>query len=503
VTTLEVRGVQKNYGETLALRGLALSARAGEVLGIAGPNGAGKSTLMRILGGEETPDAGEILLDGAPWSVADRRGSVATVHQEPQLFPNLTVTENLLLKRGSSGRLRPRATGRERQVLSELNLQRVADRPLELCSLVVWQLTEIGRALLRDARLFLFDEPNSALTDEESEQLFGHILRMREETNRIVILVSHRLRELVHYCDRVAVVREGACGAILAGTALTEEGLARELVVGHEPGSLEIGNAVAANRRERDEVLLRLAGWTHGRRRFRDVEVVLRPGEILTVMGVEGSGARELLQSIAGLEPAHGVREVAGRRNANAIDDVLAYVPADRRTGLFPNFSIAANLTSRLGIPAVASRWGRLLTARMYALGRKLMTQFQIKGRSPRQPVGALSGGNQQKVAVGSASAKRPRLVVIEEPTRGVDLGTKAEIYHQLREFAREGNAVLAYCTEVPEVFDFAQRVRVMSRGYLSEPFEVATAASVQDLASQLAKMTESGPRSSQARRLE
>jgi len=499
VTSLEVRGVRKRYGETQALRGLGLTARAGEVLGIAGPNGAGKSTLVRILGGEETPDDGEILLDGVPWPLADRRGSVAVVHQEPQLFPNLTVAENLLLKRGSGGPLRPRATGQERQVLSELNLQRVADRPLESCSLVVWQLTEIARALLRDARLFLFDEPNSALTDQESEQLFGHILRMREQTNRIVILVSHRLRELVHYSDRVAVVREGECGAMLAGSSLTEDRLARELVVGQEPGTSETIKPGGQDRQGGDEVLLRLAGWTHRLRRFRDVEVVLHPGEILTVMGVEGSGARELLQSVAGLEPAHGVREVAGRREAEAIGALLAYVPADRRAGLFPNFSIAANLTARLGIPAIASRFGRLLTSRLYALGRQLIAQFQIKARSPGQPVGTLSGGNQQKVAVGSASAKKPRLVVIEEPTRGVDLGTKAEIYHQLRQFARDGNAVFAYCTEVPEVFDLGQRVRVMSRGHLSDPFEVATAGSVQDLAAQLAKMTGPGPRVSQA----
>ncbi len=497
MTSLQVRGVRKHYGETHALRGLNLDALAGEVLGIAGPNGAGKSTFVRILGGEETPDAGEILLDGVPFTLAERRGSVAIVHQEPQLFPNLTVTENLLLKRESDGPMRPRATGRERQVLSELNLQRVADRPLESCSLVVWQLTEIARALLRDARLFLFDEPNSALADEESEQLFGHILRMREQTNRIVIIVSHRLRELVHYCDRVAVVREGECGAILAGPTLTEEGLARELVVGQQPGTAETGKSGAPGAQRGDEVLLRLAGWTHRRRRFRDVEVELRPGDILTVMGVEGSGARELLQSIAGLEPAHGIREVAGRRDAQAIDAFLAYVPADRRTGLFPNFSIAANLTARLGVPAVASRWGRLLKSRLYALGRQLMTQFQIRARSPGQPVGTLSGGNQQKVAVGSASAKKPRLVVIEEPTRGVDLGTKAEIYHQLRQFARDGNAVLAFCTEVPEVFDLGQRVRVMSRGHLSDPFEVASAGSVQDLAGQLAKMTGAAPKAS------
>jgi ABC-type sugar transport system ATPase subunit len=490
VTSLEVRGVRKHYGETQALRGLSLNALAGEVLGIAGPNGAGKSTLVRILGGEETPDAGEILLDGAPFSLADRRGSVAVVHQEPQLFPNLTVIENLQVRRGGGGPFRPHATGRELQVLSELNLRRVAERPLESCSLVVWQLTEIARALLRDARLFLFDEPNSALTDKESERLFGHILKMKEQTNLIVIIVSHRLRELVRYCDRVAVVREGECGAMLTGTALTEEGLARELVVGQEPGTSQPGKLGTHDGEVGDEVLLRLAGWTHRRRSFRDVDVVLRPGEILTVMGVEGSGARELLQSIAGLEPAHGIREVAGRRDAEAIDAFLAYVPADRRTGLFPNFSIAANLTARLGSPAVASWWGHLLTARLYALGRKLMAQFQIKARSAGQPLGTLSGGNQQKVAVGSASAKKPRIVVIEEPTRGVDLGTKAEIYHQLRQFAREGNAVLAFCTEVPEVFDIGQRVRVMSGGRLSASFEVATARSVQDLAGELAKMT-------------
>ena len=490
MTSLQVRGVRKHYGETQALRGLSLDALAGEVLGIAGPNGAGKSTFVRILGGEETPDVGEILLDGVPWSVADRRRSVAIVHQEPQLFPNLTVTENLLLKSGSDGPFRPRATGRELQVLSELNLRRVADRPLESCSLVVWQLTEIGRALLRDARVFLFDEPNSALTDQESVQLFGHILRMKEQTNRIVIIVSHRLPELVRYCDRVAVVREGACGAILMGSSLTEEGLARELVVGQEAGASAAGKPGAPGTGPDDAVLLRLTGWTHRLRRFRDVEVDMRPGEILTIMGVEGSGARELLQSIAGLEPAHGIREVVGRRDAQAVDAFLAYVPADRRTGLFPNFSIAANLAARLGAPAVATWWGRLLTARLYAIGRQLMAQFQIKARSPGQPVGTLSGGNQQKVSVGSASAKKPRIVVIEEPTRGVDLGTKVEIYHQLRQFAHEGNAVLAFCTEVPEVFDLGQRVRVMSAGRLSGSFEVAAARNVQDLAGQLAKMT-------------
>src|ERR1700737_887414 len=178
--------------------------------------------------------------------------------------------------------------------------------------------------------------------------------------------------------------------ATATGSTLTEQGLARELVVGQGAAASVTGTAGAAGRSAVDEVLLKLAGWTHRRRRFRDVGVELRQGEILIVMGVEGSGARELLQSIAGLEPAHGIREVAGRRDAGAIGALLAYVPADRRTGLFPNFSIAANLTARLGIPAVASRWGRLLTSRLYALGRQLMTQFQIKARAPGQPVGAL-----------------------------------------------------------------------------------------------------------------
>src|SRR3989442_13482231 len=181
--------------------------------------------------------------------------------------------ECLMLKPGSGCAFRPRATGRELQVLSELNLQRVADRPLESCSLVVWQLTEIARALLRDARLFLFDEPNSALADEESEQLFGHILRMREQTNRIVIIVSHRLRELVHYCDRVAVVREGECGAILAGASLTEEGPGPELVVGQQPGTSETRKSRAPRTQRGGEGLLRLSRGTHRPRPLRG-----RPG---------------------------------------------------------------------------------------------------------------------------------------------------------------------------------------------------------------------------------
>src|SRR3989442_9211179 len=189
--------------------------------------------------------------------------------------------ECLMLKPGSGCAFRPRATGRELQVLSELNLQRVADRPLESCSLVVWQLTEIARALLRDARLFLFDEPNSALADEESEQLFGHILRMREQTNRIVIIVSHRLRELVHYCDRVAVVREGECGAILAGASLTEEGLARELVVGQQAGTSRTGKPGALGNQGGDEGLLRLAGWAPRLRRLKHRDGEPRPGRTL------------------------------------------------------------------------------------------------------------------------------------------------------------------------------------------------------------------------------
>jgi ABC-type sugar transport system ATPase subunit len=217
-----------------------------------------------------------------------------------------------------------------------------------------------------------------------------------------------------------------------------------------------------------------------------DAELEVAAGEIVALAGVEGSGARELLRSVAGLEPARGQIRVAGLRGHAASRALVTYIPADRKTSLFTNLLVGENLTSRFGMPEIAGPWGNLRKRRLIRLARELVSRFRIRTRTVNQPIRTLSGGNQQKVVIAAAMARRPRLLALEEPTRGVDIGTKAEIYHLLREFARDGNAVLAFCTEVPEVFELADRVVVVQAGRLSLPLDVRSYSHVEALAADI-----------------
>jgi ABC-type sugar transport system ATPase subunit len=484
---LAIQAIEKQYGTTVALRGLDLVVPAGRVFGIAGPNGAGKSTLIRILAGEETEDAGSIVLDGSVWSQAERQVDTAVVHQEPQLFPNLTVLQNLHFGRTLRGFGSPRVSGREREIITELDLEPFAGRELGSCPLVVWQLTEIGRALLREARLFLFDEPNSALSDEESDLLFAQLRRLASRADRHVIMVSHRLGDLTELSGQVAVVREGRCTEVLTGTDVTEHALARALVVGVATSGIEREQRAGEGDQLRVPIA-RLADWESRSGSFRDVNLTLFPGQVVAIMGVEGSGGRELVRSLAGLEPARGGYELLGQHAIAS--GGIAYMPAARRDSLFGNFSIRANLGVRLGRPEIAGRSGLLAVHRLDAMSRGLVDRFRIVAASTGQGVATLSGGNQQKVALAGTLASRPRLLAVEEPTRGVDIGTKAEIYRTLRAFVREGNAVVTFCTEVSEVFDVADTIHVTSGGRLSEPIDVHASATIEDLAAAVASVS-------------
>jgi ABC-type sugar transport system ATPase subunit len=485
---LEIRDIQKRYGTTVALRGLDLTIPSGAVFGIAGPNGAGKSTFIRILAGEEIEDAGSVVLDGAPWSAVDRQAGTAVVHQEPQLFPNLTVLQNLHFGLSPSGFRRPRLTPRETEVLEELELTPFAHRELSSCPLVVWQLTEIGRALLREARLFLFDEPNSALSEEESDRLFGQLGRLTENPSHIVIMVSHRLGDLTELSHRVAVIREGVCSELLTGPEVTEHAIARALVVGLERTGVERAKRpAAASDGAAGGPIAKLGAWESRLGTFTGVDLTLPPGQVVAIMGVEGSGGRELVRSLAGLEPGRGEYEFLGRHAVG--QPGIAYMPASRRDSLFANFSIRANLGSRLGAPDIADRTGLLAIGRLNALAQQLADRYRVVASSTRQGVSTLSGGNQQKVALAGTMATKPRLLAVEEPTRGVDIGTKAEIYRALKEFARQGNAVVTFCTEVSEVFDVADVVYVTSGGRLSEAVDVHAAASLEELAATVASV--------------
>jgi ABC-type sugar transport system ATPase subunit len=480
---IRLRGLQKRYGATVALAGLDLDIRPGEVLGIAGPNGAGKSTLVRILAGEERPDSGELLFNGSPWTPSLDWRRVAVVHQEPQLFPNLTVAENVLVGREGSGSGWPRLGPADARVMKAFGIDRFADTPLADCTLATQQRAEIARAVARDAQVFLFDEPNSALTDEESDELFRELHKLAAE-GRIVLLVTHRLGDLFEHAGRVAVIRDGRVRAILEGDALTEDGIAQQLVVsrGGEASAKAAGAIDHGGR-----ALLAVHDWSHGAA-FHNISLDAKPGEIVALVGVEGSGARELLRSFAGLETCSGEIGIAGETGEGA-QRLSAYVPATRMLSLYSNFSVGENLLVRLGSPDIAGLGMALRKKRMRQLANDAVRRFSIRAHSVAQGIRSLSGGNQQKVAIAQALNCAPRLLLLEEPTRGVDIHSKREIYRLLRDYVDAGNSVIMFCTEVLEVYEAADRAHVVVDGGLSRAIVVEDYPHVEALATDVARM--------------
>jgi ABC-type sugar transport system ATPase subunit len=486
---LRIRGLRKWYGDTRALDGLDLDARPGEILGVAGPNGAGKSTLIKILAGETRADAGEITLDGLPWHTDTDRNRVAVVHQEPQLFPNLSVAENMMVGREGTRAVVRKLDDLERNLMRDLAILEYADRPLSTVPLAIQQRVEIGRALARDAAIFLFDEPNSALTQEESADLFRR-MHLLADAGRVVFLVSHRIAELAEHADRVALILDGLCTTVLEGDEVTQEGIAAGLVTGQSAQKAEGGVVVTVG--DDAATALRLTDWAHGGGEYHGIHLHVRTGEIVAIVGVEGSGARELVRSIAGFERSTGQIEVAQRSGASAVAAGTSLVSADRQTSLFTNLTIGDNMVSRLS-GEITRGAGALRRGRMVQIAEELRERFQVKATSVQQPIRSLSGGNQQKVAIAAAIVKRPDVLVLEEPTRGVDVGSKREIYRLMRAYASEGHAVIIYCTEIPEVFETADLAYVVSDGRLSDPLVVMTHPDVESLARAVTRLERHG----------
>jgi ABC-type sugar transport system ATPase subunit len=480
---IRLRGLTKRYGATIALAGLDLDIRPGEVLGIAGPNGAGKSTLVRILAGEERADGGELTFEGRPWSPTADWRAVAVVHQEPQLFPNLTVAENVLVGREGVRASRPHLGEADAKVMHALGIDKFANRLLEDCTLATQQRTEIARAVARDAQVFLFDEPNSALTDEESDELFREMHKLAAD-GRIVLLVTHRLGDLCEHAARVAVVRDGRVRSILEGEALSEDGLARQLVVDSSAHSLGKRETTQPST---EGALLTLEGWSHGEA-FQDINLSVAQGQIVALVGVEGSGARELLRSLAGLETCSGRLDIAGQSGASA-RRLSAYVPATRQFSLYSNFSVGENILVRLGKPEIAGFGMALKKGRMQRLAAEAVQRFFIKTGTTTQPIRSLSGGNQQKVAIAQALSCKPRLLLLEEPTRGVDIQSKQEIYRLLRDFAAAGNVVIMFATEALEVYEAADLAHVVTDGRLSAPIMIHEYSQIEALATDIANL--------------
>jgi ribose transport system ATP-binding protein len=480
---LSVRGIAKRYGATVALDGVDLDVRAGEVHAVIGENGAGKSTLMSVLAGAVRPDQGDMQLRGERYEpdspFSSRQKGVVLIHQELSLCPHLTVAENVLLgaEISHNGWIdRPRTRARALALLEELPHPEIhPDRKLSELSLAARQIVEICRALAADARVVLMDEPTSSLQGIDVERLFALIRRLSAR-GIAVIYISHFLEEVRQIADRYTVLRDGrnvASGAITGTT--TDELIARMV------GRTATGFFPARQRGAQRDVALAVRDVS-APPRLEYASFDLHRGEILGIAGLLGSGRTELVRAIFGLgSAAAGTVECFGQvhlaargRTADRVRDGLGYVSEDRKgEGLALPMSVADNLCATRPMFAVR-RLGLLDPAAQNARARQWITALRLRSRSPRQAVRALSGGNQQKVAIGRLLHQDAEILLLDEPTRGIDIGSKAEIYEIIARQADAGCAVLVVSSYLPELFGLCDRIAVMCRGRLSEARPVA-----------------------------
>ena len=467
---VELRDGAKSYGAVRALSDGNLTLRAGEVRGLVGENGAGKSTLVKVLGGVVRRDAGEMLAGGrsvdfhSPHDARD--AGIAVIYQEPTLFPDLSIAENVVMgyhPRGGLGRIDRRAMHRQVQgLLDRLGVQLASDRPVRGLSIADQQIVEIAKALSFDARVLIMDEPTAALSGPEVERLFA-VVRALQEQGAAVLFISHRLDEIFEICDTVTVMRDGAVVHDAPIAEMTPDDMVRRMV-GRELGALfpkqdaEIGGPVLkVHRLTREGV-------------FFDVSFEVRAGEIVALAGLVGAGRSEVARAIFGIDRADaghvdmaGTRLPAGRPLA-AMRAGIAFVPEDRRLqGLVMDLSIARNAT--LTRMRALSRLGLIRAGAENRLAREWAERLRLRFHRLEDPVGFLSGGNQQKVVLAKWLATEPKLIILDEPTRGIDVGTKAEVHRLMSELAGRGVAVLMISSELPEVLGMADRVLVMHEG--------------------------------------
>jgi rhamnose transport system ATP-binding protein len=471
---LALSGIGKRFGATVALAAVDFDLGPGEVHALMGENGAGKSTLMKIIGGVHRPDGGTLTLDGSPLRLAGaeaaRRAGIRTVFQELTVLPNLDVARNLLV-----GREPVRAGGLwldvaalradAAAILTRLGIDLDPDKPATRLSAGQRQMLEIARACAEAPRVLILDEPTSSLGSREEEVLFGLIARLKAAGTGIVY-ITHRMAEVFRLADRITVLRDGSSVASGPAAGFTRDSLIAAMV----------GRAVpprtAGQTAETGPEALRLNGLARGRA-VRGVDLVLRQGEVLGLAGLLGAGRSETARLIAGADrPDGGEMRLFGVSHApasvaEAMAAGIAFLPEDRKTeGLVLSLSVADNVA----LPSLSRlvQGGLVPPARIRELAKDWIARLGVKTASPEVPVEALSGGNQQKVALARWLARAPKVVLLDEPTRGVDVGAKAEIHAQIRALAAQGVAVLVISSELPELLTLCDRIAVMAQGRIA-----------------------------------
>ncbi|MBB2838090.1 UNVERIFIED_ORG: ribose transport system ATP-binding protein [Rhizobium etli] len=473
---LTIHGVTKHFGAVKALTDVDFTLERGEVHALCGENGAGKSTLMNIIAGVLQPTEGEIRVDGKAVRISSPAAAqslgIGLVHQEIALCPDATVAENMFMAATNRRRaplMNYRGLERDAQAvmnrLAAIDVRRkVADLPISS-----QQLVEIAKALTLDCRVLILDEPTAALTETEAQQLFS-IIRDLKANGISIIYISHRMAEIFSLCDRVTVFRDGRYVCTDRIADVTPDDVVRRMV-GREitqlyPDKLGAGETSG-------EIILEIDGISDGVR-FHDVSFGLRKGEILGIGGLIGSGRTEIAEGICGLRPRiagtvrlHGdVRPI--RAYSDAVKAGIVYLSEDRKgSGVFLEMSIAQNI-SVLDLKALTNSVGLLSGRAEAALADDFARRLAVRMSGIEAPVKSLSGGNQQKVAIAKQLAVKPKVILMDEPTRGIDVGAKAEIHRLLRELASSGIGIIVISSEMPELLGLSDRLLVVREGRIA-----------------------------------
>jgi rhamnose transport system ATP-binding protein len=485
---LELAGVSKSFGGIVALSEVGFAVAPGAIHALVGENGAGKSTLVKIITGLQPADSGEIRLDGAPVRFRSpmeaRAAGVVAVYQDPKLFPHLDVAENIFMGIHPLSRLgtvdRRHMYRRARALLAELEVELDPTAMVAGLSIGEVQFVEFARAMAEGvSRLLILDEPTAALTPAETARLFGVLRRLRDR-GASLIFISHRLEELAGLVDSVTVLRDGRHITTQPAASLDQAGVVR-LMVGRSLDQLY--PAVVAPRAgvAGASMRLRVEGLSQAGV-FDDISFGVRAGEIVGVAGLVGAGRSEIAQAIFGAPPPTSGRvwidekPVAVRSPRQMLRQGLAYLPEDRDgEGLITPLSITQNLV--LPILSRLSVRGLLRPDRERATARRFAGELQIKAATLEQAVSALSGGNRQKVVLGKWLAMGPKVLILDEPTHGIDVGTKAQVHQIVERLAAEGIAVLMISSDLPEVLRMSDRVLVIADGRLTGSFDRAEAS--------------------------
>nr|WP_233101880.1 sugar ABC transporter ATP-binding protein [Variovorax sp. IB41] len=477
---LELKGISKRFGASRALTGVDFSLHAGEIHALCGENGAGKSTLMNIIDGIHRPDEGEILLNGQKVVIngpahAMRLG-IGLVHQEIALCADATVAENIFMPEINAGKAAwmNYASFNERaaKVLHRLGQDIDPAMPVRDLSISSQQLVEIAKALTLDCKVLILDEPTAALTDNESAALF-RVLHDLKAQGIGIIYISHRMAEIFTHGDRVTVLRDGRnvhCGPL---HELTPDELVRRMV-GRDMGNYYPPKQAVA---ESSGPVLEVTDIADGER-VHGVSFTLKRGEILGIAGLMGAGRSELAETICGLRIAKrgtvrlNGKTLAIRKYSDALREGIAYLSEDRKAaGVFLDLPIAQNVSS-MALGRVSSAWGLLQRSAEHKLAKTLGAKLNLKSDGVAIEVSSLSGGNQQKVAIAKLLATNPSVLLMDEPTRGVDVGAKSEIHHILRELATQGVGVIVISSELPEIIGLCDRALVIRDGQVAGELE-------------------------------